>query len=577
MPFKNHFRKINFTHVFYFLVIINALPIVMFRYFPTMDGPSHLYNSKIILNLIFHNSNSYNSFFKINHDIIPYWIAHLTLTGLRIFFNFYIAEKILLLIYVIGTPYVFYKLITFINPKNTNFGVILILPFIYNILFYLGFSSFSLSILFYLLTVYYWLKIRTNLNSRKVIILFCLICLTYFSHIIFFVVLLFSTALISFVNYLTKTINFKCFIKESLFLFIAALPSICFLFSFLNSRSFISNEENKYLPSIEILKDIISLKILNVFSITDEIIYSRILFLLLFLLTVIALFKKIKIHESIKFKFSIFDKIWIFLIISILSIIFLIPGSNDYITLRLIIIFFIIYITWLSFQSYSKFINYTLFFITLFVSLSLGYKHFKITSSLNKIAKEFENASNYIEPNSIVLPIKNSDSWFDGHFGNYLGANRNLLIPDNYEASKDYFPVVWNEEEIPNLTIGDSLMSNCLYWKSNFNNKKKTIDYILIWGNNKYNDCLEKIFNYVNSNYELIYTSESAYIKLYKYANLTKNPEDSYYRKLIYYKNKIYQTPEWFECIKNYSKTNNVSIEQSARENAIYTIKMENK
>lgn len=576
MPFKNHFRKINFTHVFYFLVIINALPIVMFRYFPTMDGPSHMYNSKILLNLLFHNNDSFNIFFKINHEFIPYWSAHLILTFLRIFFNFYIAEKILLLICIIGTPYIFYKLITFINPES-KIGVILIIPFVYNILFYLGFSSFSLSILFYLLTVYYWLKIRTDINIQKVFILFCLICLTYFSHIIFFVVLLLSIAIISFLSYLNKNISLKSFIKEALIILIAALPSIIFIYTFLVSRNFITDDDNKFIPYLEITKDIINLRILDVFSIPDEVIYSRILLCLLLFLTITTLIKKISFKKTIKLDFSIFDKIWIFLIFSILCLIFLIPGSNDYITLRLMVIFFILYISWLAFQNYSKPISYILILITLFVSFSLSYKHYKTTSSLNKIAKEFEKASNYIEPNSVVLPIKNSDSWLDGHFGNYLGANRNLLIPDNYEASKRYFPILWNEDEIPNLTIGDSITTNCLYWKSNFNNNKKTIDYILIWGKEKYDECLEKIVNYVDRNYEIIYTSEDNYIKLYKYANLTKNPEDSYYRKLIYYKNRIFQSPEWFDCIIKYAKTNNISIEQSARENAIYTIKMENK
>ena len=56
----------------YFFCVITGLtlsPVLFYKFFPTMDGAAHLYNSNLIVQLLFHNNENLNQFFQINTNI----------------------------------------------------------------------------------------------------------------------------------------------------------------------------------------------------------------------------------------------------------------------------------------------------------------------------------------------------------------------------------------------------------------------------------------------------------------------------------------------------------------------------
>ena len=113
-------------YFFYVFLVINLLPILVFKFFPTVDGPAHLYNSRLIIELLGQNSLLDNYF--IFNEIAPNWLGHILLSFFQLLFPAYIAEKCLLLIYFIGFPVSFRAFIK-IQPDHNNTLIYFVFPF----------------------------------------------------------------------------------------------------------------------------------------------------------------------------------------------------------------------------------------------------------------------------------------------------------------------------------------------------------------------------------------------------------------------------------------------------------------
>ena len=63
------------TLTFILLVVFYILPIWVFKYFPSQDGPCHIYNSFILKH---YNDPEYNfnEFFEIRKSPVPNWASH---------------------------------------------------------------------------------------------------------------------------------------------------------------------------------------------------------------------------------------------------------------------------------------------------------------------------------------------------------------------------------------------------------------------------------------------------------------------------------------------------------------------
>ena len=115
---------------FYFCIALNALPILLFRFFPSMDGPAHLYNANVLSQLCRDQSEVLHHYYTINPALVPNWTSHVLLAGFKVFLPAFLAEKVLLLLYVVGLPLTFRKFISCIAPSQSALTYI-IFPFIY--------------------------------------------------------------------------------------------------------------------------------------------------------------------------------------------------------------------------------------------------------------------------------------------------------------------------------------------------------------------------------------------------------------------------------------------------------------
>src|SRR5438105_13522416 len=87
--------------IFYMLMFLHVVPIWAFNYFPSQDGPSHLYNAIIIRDYFSgDNANLFRSYYTLRHVAGANWLGHITLAGLTTFLSPLIADKIFLTGYV---------------------------------------------------------------------------------------------------------------------------------------------------------------------------------------------------------------------------------------------------------------------------------------------------------------------------------------------------------------------------------------------------------------------------------------------------------------------------------------------
>jgi hypothetical protein len=513
--------------IFYAVLALSVLLLLTVKFYPSMDGPSHLYNSNLICHLLNGHPSIVGSYFILNKDVIPNLTSYFILSLFNSFLPGWLAEKILLILYLIGIAISFRLLIKQLNPSNAGLSV-LIMPFAYSFLFHLGFYNFSLSFIFMFLAIYYWLKNREKGGLLKYFILFLFISFTYLSAIITFVFLGFILGLFILVYSIkdyykeyNRSLIVKKLFRELIFLFIVSLPCLIFSIIFIKSTIYFPSKEHYSLG--ELIKWLNDARCIIVYDyegearLTGQFLHIAIAILSISFFTRFyqkgAWFYKDKIRRS--------D---IFLIPTLIALIllFVVPnGSNaGMMSDRFCLLFYLFFIVWVSSQSLPK--RVSLLFVVLIVMVHLGLLFKRQNSTIRNLDKDaiaIYNAAKYIEENSIVLPVNMSDNWLEPHFSNYLGVDKPMIILENYEASVGWFPTKWNVQKMPRLKLGGLDAINGIQWISNTQSSQvKQIDYVFLYGStNKINDLhWVELKSVLEKSYKMVFTSGNHYVAIYK-------------------------------------------------------------
>jgi len=508
--------------VFLFCVILFSTPFITTSYFATLDGPAHLYNAQLIKTLLTENNDKISSFFKFNSEIVPNLIGHIYLVILKFFTTSLIAEKALLLSYAFGLSYSFRALIRVISPERVTLSYF-IFPFIYSFVFALGFYNFSIGIILMILSIRYYLIIneKQKFTFKNIILFTGLLLLTFYSHALNLVFTLIAIA--THKTFVTLyTIGFKKYIQQfvvnnKFILITFILPLILFLNYYIPR---ITESNQLFLSKKELLFSYINIRPLIVYSYEIDLIHTRRIFYLI-ALTIIISFLYILKNKSILLaeKIKKIANPW-FIIAFILFIMSMILPDQDlnggFVSVRFIYIFFIFILLGTAFLKPNKKIILIILIPYLFTGYQLVKQHNKTIVDLNNVAKECVRAGKFIPDNSVVLPYDLSNNWMLGHFSNYLGPENKIIILENYECFNNYFPLNWNYDKIPKLTLSnqksDNLETNIVRGASALETK---IDYLFILGDR--NDMKEKnpkIDSLLNNSSKSIYLSKKC--SLYK-------------------------------------------------------------
>ena len=524
--------------LFAIIVLLNALPVLLFEFFPTMDGPAHLYNSNLINTLLFKGHSDISLYFAINHLPVPNWSGHFILAILNLLFPAYVAEKVLLIVYAFGFPLSFRYFVVTIHPANKSLSY-LILPFLYTLLFYLGFYNLCLSFILYFLIIAFWHKNRENLSFPFFVKAFFLFMLMYFTHVLMYAFLCLTILLLEIIPFLNSFINkqldrktFLQYTRRYVYILLSASLSLALFYVFKKNAHFFSSGNRLSVDElIRWIKDIrpaIALNYERELRLT-EIMYH--VYLFLFFITIFLRIQAFpvdknlsgsgKIRQILMTFFSMKD-IWLLLAFISFVLYFVVPDAAGagMMSDRFCLLFYIMYITWLALQDFPGWVRNMAATAIVILSLFMVNRYIYSTKFLNADAEEIYNAAANIKPNSIVLPVNLSDNWLELHFSNYLGADKPMVIMENYEADVGWFPVKWNDKMLPVTLLGDQRPKNvCLSWRSPEKSEQvRQIDYIMVWGDLKkeYSSCNDSLMKVIRSDYKPVYTSPRHFVKIYE-------------------------------------------------------------
>jgi len=520
-------KYINEKFLFYAVLLFNIYLLFTVRYYPSMDGAGHLYNARLIGHLLKGDSATISEFFRLNPVAIPNWFCYFILSVFDQFLPAWIAEKILLLFYLVGITFSFRMLIKQLCPGNLSVSII-IFPFAFNFLFHLGFYNYSLSFIFMFLTLAYWIRHRQQTAFSKYAVMLLLLTLTYFSAILTFAFtgiclgmlqMFYSARDFSGGTALSRVL--KQLFREFLIFLITALPGIILSVLFIKATVF-STEESRF-SSEELVKWLNDVRCLIVFDYKPEEKWTGQILHILIAMVSIGLFARFYGTKADgKNQRLMAGDIFLVPLILTLILLFSIPNASNagMMSDRFCLQAYLFFILWACTQPlpYWSGVIFNVLIVVVHIQLLL-LQHDGAINGLDKDATTIAEASRYIEKNSVVLPVNMNENWLQSHFANYLGIDKPLVVLENYEATVGWFPVKWTNERMPRAKLGmlDSLPD--YRWPSNLRSEQVIqIDYVFIYGNaRKVNEPQWSVLKGVlDSDYTMIYTAESFFVSLYR-------------------------------------------------------------
>ncbi len=489
--------RVHERWIFLLFLIITLLQLWLTRYIPSLDGPQHLYNANVMVELLKGNELM-RTFFDINEVIVGYWTGHFFLTFFKLFFPAWLAEKLFLTTYVVALVFSFRFLVRSINQLKGNFVSFLIFPFVYHSYLLLGYYSFSIAAIFFFLALAYWIRNHKQMNLKRVFFFGLLVMGVFLSHGLVFVffgitfVIVFLASSIydlktkkdgfTLINVFNKGWRAAIAILPSLVLWVIYIRSVMSINNRVVEASYSLGEQLEFLARIRQLVGFDhQLEAVGYIPLFALIIVLIIVFIVLFSGGMKAGSRKLISLLS-------FENSWIFVALTFLGLYLFAPDriSAGSLTNRFGLFFFFAVITWLAMQKIPKtFQVISLVVILLSVSYSRAVHHY-FYRSLNKEIAEIEELAEYIEPNTTVSAERQGRNWLHFHFHLYAAMDEPVVHLKNPQC-QGQFPVVWNLEEIPRCYAGDKEEKLVgLSRPEGVEYPSRTIDYITIFENKQY-------------------------------------------------------------------------------------------
>lgn len=147
------FRRSTTTDIWYIsLLLTQILLIWLLPYFPTQDGPSHLYNAAILHDLL-NGGKEWGEYFTYELKATPNLGFNLIVSPLLVLVKPLIAEKIFLTIYILLMGFSVRYFIRTFAPGKPLTVQLLAIPVIFNFTLMMGFYSYSIAVPVFLIAL----------------------------------------------------------------------------------------------------------------------------------------------------------------------------------------------------------------------------------------------------------------------------------------------------------------------------------------------------------------------------------------------------------------------------------------
>lgn len=495
--------------IFFLITALHSVPVIIFHFFPTVDGPCHLYSANIIRHLLVGGS-AFSKFFSLNPIPVPNWISHFILVVFGCFLPDWLAEKLLLLCFVFGFPYSFRYLIFSLNPTPYNGVIYAIFPLIYSFLFFMGFFNLIISFIFLALAVGYWERNRLQMRNENWFTVAALLIILYFSHIFSFCLSLVIIGLIELLSLLGPEIkNPAIFIKRWTRLFMVYLLPIFLAFIY-----FISI----HIPSTAGSDLSNEIRFRMLFCYNGNWWYMTALSGALLITLLYNFYRNCIVNSGNNIATPIKmakRHFWLLLIIPLLILFFCLPDywNAGMMCHRLLLAGIILIVVWIAGMplDWRWSMILTITFTTLsFLKISeFWHREEKLAAD----AAEIAGFASLIDAGKTVIAWNNSDDWQEGHLCDYLAADKAIILLDNYEAATGWFPVLWRKRKPDRIIIDDHQSNYPFYWEGDPEKPTRFADYVFLYSP-RGNIISPQFTAQIGIHYRLLSTSNNC--RLYK-------------------------------------------------------------
>ena len=501
------------------LIVLHLIPVWGFKYFPTQDGASHIYNAYVLKE--YHNpeNTQLREVYELNPTLFPNWTSHALLLILMYVFPPIICEKIILTLCITLLPLSLFYFLKGFNHANPYFSLVGFI-FAYNYLLHMGFYNFVLSMSLFFFTLGYWWRIKEKISANNIVLIYVLLLITYLTHFHSYVLLIFSMTFLSMyisVYEVVKDISSSKLesntllsrLKESISSIRSCLINIGVLlpayFMFFNHYLYLADKHvNKGYKGFEWLLDyFFSMKSLVSFRDEHILIGQALLavFIIVFILTIIyRLIQKTEIYDANKpDRRNYILETDSFLVLSMLITVlyFITPWSGlsgGWINDRFHLYILLVLLPFFSIPIHKK-VNHAIVGIIIVLSLCHLGLNIQTYTLLNRDIKEALSLEGIDKENTILMSIPGEwngtadELGFEskyvepfGHIECHLIVGKGIAYLNNYEANTDHFPLRYKNKGLP-------------------------VDYVIVW-RTEYDDVegLEEEYELIDStNYNRLY------------------------------------------------------------------------
>lgn len=499
-------RDRKFEVIFGLMILIYVVPIWRFQYFPTQDGPSHVYNTQVLKDF-YDNDYKFGNYYKLNLKLFPNWICYVMMMAFQFVLSPIASEKLLLTIYVIMMAISVYYLLGAYGHKRRLFSF-LCFVYIYNFLLLMGFYNFSLAVPLLFFSIGYFWRHKDSINWKSGVVLTLLLVLIYFSHPVPYLLAVIIIAILS-------VAHFRKRFKGILYNITCLIPSAALFINYMIYSGMMTSNRppSNFWNMPRLLADFISTKSIVSYNIPEQTRIGYVIFGFTAIMLIVTIFSRIKLrNRNLIIELEEKDYLILGFLVAFGLYIYLPDGIDNqggFVTSRLSLISSLFLIPLIS-ENIGKIMRKIA--LVLMIIIAIGnfiymYDYFDI---LSFELEEYTVSVKMIENNAVMMPLildKKGNSQvveIFTHAPSYYCLNNGNINLGNYEAAQHYFPINFRDDfERPTISQVHYTPNEIDFAKlANY------VDYIVAFGYD------HNILSKVSNNYKMIFTQDR--LRIYK-------------------------------------------------------------
>ena len=476
-------KKLRGSTLFYILLLVANIALVwLLPYFPTRDGPSHIYNI-VILHDLLNGGNDWGKVYTYKLQAYPNLGFHLIAYPMLHFFPPLAVEKFFISLYILlmGVSVPFF-LRTF-SVKVFPFAYFLF-PILFNYCLMMGFYSYVITVPIFFLALSMSWRIMDDSVPCRILCFNLMGFILFYFHLIPAVLYLTGLVLMYFVR--GKFITAK--ITDVIKVIILVFPLISIIVYYVYSYLFLAKHSKLFLhiPRKDLLRDFIT------FSTTSFNPLQEKLGIILFLISLICfstyLYGKVKDVYQKQQNFrdtSQGDKFLICFALLLILIYFIAPfnfGEGSFFNQRFPWVIFLVLLPLFRFPEQLLSIRSSSFVTAVIAVLFLASNATTLFCQ-NMVIEDFMSGMQVSVPKgSFIMLYKNEDIGWSRvdvlfHAVSYYGMEKKCVDIGNYEAGSEIFPVRFRNN-LPDLPSQDQIAYDPMKIKLE---KYPDINYLFAW------------------------------------------------------------------------------------------------